>query len=407
MPSPLRQQELAWCLYDWGNSAFATVCMTAVLPPVLVALVDGELGSPHGTAAWGWISAAGLLVGVLFGPPLGAFADARALRRRLLAIVTAVGCLATASLALVLPGSWRLAAIAYVVGASCFATAGVFYDSLLPVVAGPDRLEQVSARGYAFGYVGGGVLLAAAAAMALAGPAGVAAAFVAVALWWGVFTVPVVTVVSEPAALGGLGWLERLHHTLREARSRPQLWRFLLAFWLYNDGIGTIIRMAAAYGAELRIPLTHMLGALLLTQFIGAPATVAFGRIGVRLGAKTGIEIALAGYAVITVLAFFLSSAWHFWVLAALVGLVQGGAQALSRSLYARLVPLGREAEYFSFFDVSGRMAGVVGPVVFSLLTLSFGSGRAGVLAVAALFVAGGWVLAGVEAGDAGGGATQ
>lgn len=393
--------ETAWCLYDWGNSAFATVCMTAVLPPILVGLVDGELGRPHGTATWGWIAAAGLLVGVVFGPPLGAFADARGRRRRLLAVVAATGCVATAALAVVLPGSWRLGAAAYVVAASCFATANVFYDSLLPVVAPLGRIDEVSARGYAYGYVGGGLLLAVAATLVLRGGAGLAASFVAVAVWWGVFTVPVVVMVPEPAPVASWRWHERLRRTLREAKSRPQLWRFLLAYWLYNDGIGTIIKMAAAYGAELRVPLPHMLGALILTQFVGAPATVAFGRLGARLGAKAGIQIALVGYAAITTLALFLSQVWHFWVLAALVGLVQGGAQALSRSLYCRLIPAGREAEYFSFFDVSGRMAGIAGPVLFSLLTLSFGSGRAGVVAVAALFVAGAWVLAGVEVTDA------
>jgi MFS transporter, UMF1 family len=395
--------ERAWCLYDWGNSAFAAVCMTAVLPPYLARLANAELGAPAGTAVWGWTAALGLLAGVLLSPPLGALADARGWRRRMLAAFAVAGAAAAALLALALPGSWRAGAALYIVAATGFATANVFYDSLLPGLAPPARWDTISARGYAYGYAGGGLVLAIGAALIFAkGESTIPWVFVLVGAWWAVFTVPVVRQVAEPPATGHRGTFRRLAQTLAAARSRPMLWRFLLAYWIFNDGIGTVIKMAAAYGAELGIPLGHMLGALLLTQAVGVPATLAFGRLGERVGAKRGIQVALAGYAVITLLGLLLARAWQFWLLAGLVGVVQGGAQALSRSLFARLVPQGREAEFFSFFDVSGRMAGIAGPVVFAVATTWAGSGRAGVGAVLLFFVAGSWLLAGVKIPGAG-----
>ncbi|MFH1177801.1 MAG: MFS transporter [Acidobacteriota bacterium] len=388
----------AWCLYDWGNSAFAIICMTAVLPPYLAGLANRELGAPAGTAVWGWTAAAGLLAGALAAPFLGAWADATGRRRALLAAFAALGALGTVGIAAVLPGSWRLAALFYVIAATGFMTANLFYDSLLPAVGPVERWDAISARGYAYGHAGGGLVLAIAAALVLArGPGMVRWVLVLVAVWWAVFTVPVVRRVAEPAAAPGERALARLRRTLAEARSRPALWRFLLAYWIYNDGIGTVIKMAGAYGAELGIPLAHMLGALLLAQLVGIPATLAFARLARRVGTKAGIEIALAGYVAIAAVGIFMARPWHFWMLAGLVGLVQGGAQALSRSLYARLLPAGREAEYFSFFDVSGRMAGVAGPALFALLTSLSGSGRLGVGSVLIFFIAGALLLRSVD----------
>ncbi len=389
-------RERAWCLYDWGNSAFATVCMTALLPPYLVSLVDAGHAGTAGVAVWGWTAAAGLMAGVVLGPLLGVVADGRGLRRPMLAGFAAVGAVATALLAVVLPGSWIAGAGLYVIAATGFAGANIFYDALLPSLAPSARWDSISSRGFAWGYAGGGIVLAAAAVMALrGGGGGVRGAFVLVAVWWGVFTVPVVTLVPEPAVEGGtVRGVARLRRTFREARSMPAVWGFLLAYWLYSDGIGTIIKMAAAYGASVGIPLAHMLGALLLTQLIGVPATLGFGRLGGRIGARRGILIALAGYVVITGFGYVLARPWQFWVLAGLVGLVQGGAQALSRSLFARLLPTGREAEFFSFFDVSSRMAGVVGPVLFAVAVELGGSTRSGVPVVMLLIGAGALLLA-------------
>lgn len=381
-------------MYDWGNSAFATICMTAVLPPLLASLANRELGAPAGTVAWGWTAVAGLLLGVVAGPPLGALADARGWRVRLLGAFAFLGAAATTVLALALPASWRWGVVLYVVAASGFAGANIFYDALLPAVGTREEWDELSARGYSYGYLGGGIALAIAAGLIFRmGERGLPWAFVVAGVWWAVFTLPVVTVVREPAPeRRGRVWAQ-LAATFREARRRPVLWRFLLAYWLYNDGIGTIIKMAAAYGADLGIPMGHMLGALLATQLVAVPATLAFGAIGRRWGPRRGIVIALGGYIAITLLGFAMRNAWHFWVLAGLVGLVQGGAQALSRSLFARLVPRGREAELFSFYDLSGRFAGVIGPALFALATMLTGSARSGVLVVLVTFVGGLWLL--------------
>ncbi len=390
--------ERGWFLYDWGNSAFATVCMTAVLPPLVASLANQELGAPAGTVAWAWTAAAGLAVGAVLAPPLGALADARGWRKRLLLAFALGGAAATAALALVLPDSWRAACVLYVLAATGFAGANVFYDGLLPGLGPPEKWDDLSARGYAWGYAGGGVALIGAAAIVLAGePAAAEWAFVLVGVWWAVFTVPLMRHVPEPPVAGDRRPFRRLAQTLKEARRHPDLWRFLLAYWLYSDGIGTVIKLAGAYGAELGVPLEVMLAALVATQFVGVPATLLFGRLGARIGARAGILVALSGYVGIVVLGYFMRHAWQFVALALLVGCVQGGAQALSRSLFAHLVPAGREAEYFSFLDISGRMAGVAGPLIFAVVTGIAGHGRAGILAVLALFVAGGWLLAGVK----------
>lgn len=390
--------ERGWFLYDWGNSAFATVCMTAVLPPLVASLANQELGAPAGTVAWAWTAAAGLAVGAVLAPPLGALADARGWRKRLLLAFALGGAAATAAMALVLPDSWRAACVLYVLAATGFAGANVFYDGLLPGLGPPEKWDDLSARGYAWGYAGGGVALIGAAVIVLAGgPAAAAWAFVLVGVWWAVFTVPLMRHVPEPPVAGDRRPFRRLAQTRKEARRHPDLWRFLLAYWLYSDGIGTVIKLAGAYGAELGVPLDVMLAALVATQFVGVPATLLFGRLGARIGARAGILVALSGYVGIVVLGYFMRHAWQFVALALLVGCVQGGAQALSRSLFARLVPAGREAEYFSFLDISRRMAGVAGPLIFAVVTGIAGHGRAGILAVLSLFVAGGWLLAGVK----------
>lgn len=390
--------QRSWFLYDWGNSAFATVCMTAVLPPLVASLANRELGAPAGTVAWAWTAAAGLGVGAVLAPPLGALADARGWRKRLLLAFAVGGAAATAAMALALPASWRSACVLYVIAATCFASANVFYDGLLPNLGPPESWDHLSARGYAWGYAGGGLALIAAALIVTAGGQDAAGwAFVLVGVWWATFTVPVVLCGREPPVAGERQPFKRLARTFREARQHPELWRFLLAYWLYSDGIGTVIKLAGAYGAELGVPIKIMLAALVATQFVGVPATVLFGRLGARLGAKAGILVALAGYVGIVILGYFMRHAWQFVVLALLVGCVQGGAQALSRSLFARLVPPNREAEYFSFLDISGRMAGVAGPLIFAVITALAGQGRAGILAVLTLFVAGGWLLQGVH----------
>jgi len=408
----MRRARRAWCLYDWANSAFATSVMAVLFPPFFreLAMAAG-LASHDATAAWGYVTAGALLLVALTAPLLGAVADAGGHRKRFLAVAAGVGVLATALFATLGPASWRTAAALYVAANLGFAVSILFYESLLPGLASGPDMDRLSARGYGLGYAGGGLLLVINLAwvlkpgwFGLAGTeAAVKASFVSVAVWWGVFAVPLLRRVPEPAATGDGGrvaWgagFRRLVATFREIRRYRQLSVFLAAYWIYNDGIGTIVKMATAYGAEIGVGLPHLMGALVLTQAIGIPCTLLFGRLAGRIGARGAVLTALAVYLVISVGGYFMASAWHFYLLAGLVGTVQGGAQALSRSLFGGMVPRHRSAEFFGFYSTSGKLAGVAGPLVFGLVGQATGTSRLGILALVVFFVAGGWLLTRVD----------
>ncbi|MCP4570933.1 MAG: MFS transporter [bacterium] len=408
----MRRARRAWCLYDWANSAFATSVMAALFPPFFreLAMAAG-LAPQDATAAWGYVTAGALLLVALTAPLLGAVADAGGQRKRFLAVAAGVGVLATALFALLGAASWRTAAALFVAANLGFAVSILFYESLLPSLASGPEMDRLSTRGYGLGYAGGGLLLVVNLAWVLRpewfGLAGTAAAvkasFVSVAVWWGVFAVPLLKFVPEPAATGAGGRVDwgagfrRLAATFREIRRYRQLTIFLAAYWIYNDGIGTIVKMATAYGAEIGVELTHLMGALVLTQAVGIPCTLLFGRLAGRVGARRAVLAALAVYLMISVGGYFMASAWQFYVLAGLVGTVQGGAQALSRSLFGSMVPRHRSAEFFGFYSTSGKLAGVAGPVVFGLVGQATGTSRLGILALVVFFVAGGWLLTRVD----------
>jgi UMF1 family MFS transporter len=229
----------------------------------------------------------------------------------------------------------------------------------------------------------------------------VKASFVSVAIWWAVFTIPLLRRVPEPPAPGGrvsiADGFRRLRSTFREIRRYRQLLLFLIAYWVYSDGIGTIVKMATAFGSEIGIGLSDLVGALVLTQLIGLPSTLAFGRLAGRFGSRPSLILGLAVYAAICIGGFFLRTPLHFYLLAALVGMVQGGTQALSRSLYATLVPKHRTGEFFGFFATSGRFAGIAGPLLFGLLSHLTGQSRLSILALIVFFVTGGLLLLRVD----------
>ncbi len=403
----------AWCLYDWANSAFATSVIAAILPPFFAAVAGRELPKHLATATWGYASSAALLVAAVIGPVLGAAADHLGRKKPLLLACVAAGAAATALLGLAPWGGWHALLVLFAIAFVAFAAGNVLYDALLPAVAAPGEMDRVSSRGFAYGYVGGGLLLAVNLAWILKPRAfGLADAdaatrlsFVSVALWWLLFSIPLFRRVPEPRSVAGPRPLagmpgavaRRLARTLAGLRRQPELFRFLIAFWLYSDGIGTIIKMATIYGAEIGIGRTDLIGALLLVQILAAPASLAFGRLAGRFGARPAILAGLAGYLGITLFAFFLTRPWHFWVLAALVAMFQGGTQALSRSLFATLVPRARVGELFGFYSVSEKLAGVVGPLLFGLVAQASGAGRLGVLTLLPFFLGGGWLLATVD----------
>ncbi|MCC6349505.1 MAG: MFS transporter [Candidatus Eisenbacteria bacterium] len=401
--------QWAWCLYDWANSAFATSVVSAILP-VYFAGVAARTMAPHqATALWGYASAAALAVTAVLSPIAGALADQTRRRKPWLLACVLLGVAGTLVLA-AMPGQpWWGLLTAFGVAFIAFATGNVLYDSLLPGIAHDAELHAVSARGFALGYLGGGLLLAVHLALVLAprrfglpdAGAATRVAFASVAAWWLVFSLPLFRDVPEPegeshgvpAARLAAATLRRLGRTLAHIAERRDLLRFLIAFWLYSDGIGTIIKMATIYGAEVGIGRRDLIGALLMVQIVAAPASLAFGRLARSLGPKLAVLLGLAGYCGISVFAYFLQKPWHFWVLALLVALFQGGTQALSRSMFASLVPKRQVSELFGFYSVSEKLAGVVGPILFAIVTQLTGGGRLATLTLLPLFLGGAWLL--------------
>ncbi len=412
-----RKTVNAWCLYDWAVSAFTTTVMAALFPPFfrLAAIAAGK-GEAQATALWGYTAAVSLLVMALLSPVLGAMSDRAGNRKRMCALFTGIGVLATAAFVAIGRDGWALAAGLFLLANAGFAGANAFYESLLPAVARPDDLDRVSARGYAIGYVGGGILLVLnllwvlhPAWFGMPGKAfAVKASFVSVAVWWAIFSIPFFRRVPEPPAEGpslGLFALTRegfgrLSATFREIRRFRQVFLFLMAFWLYNDGIGTIIKMATAYGAEIGIGIPDMMAALVITQFVGIPCSFAFGALASRFGAKPLVLLGIGVYALICVFGYFMKTPLHFYILAVAVGTVQGGTQALSRSLFASMVPKEKASEFFGFFSTSDKMAGIFGPLLFSLVSNFSGASRLSIVSLIVMFIAGALLLLKVDAAE-------
>jgi UMF1 family MFS transporter len=411
----LHRPELrAWALYDWANSVFMTT-VVQVFPLFFVAHAASHL-PPHEARARFAIatSLAVVLVG-LAGPFLGAVADVRAAKKRFLAAFLALGVLATAAMALIREGEWVLAAALFVAGNVGVTSTLAFYNALLPSLAAPAEVDRVSTAGFALGYLGGGLLLAVNLA-AIRSPewfglpdraSATRAAFLSAAAWWAVFSIPLLRRVPEPPArlepgeAPGQGAarvaLRRLLTTLRELRRHPDAAWMLAAFLVYNDAVNTIIRMATAFGDELGIPQPSLIAAILMVQFVGVPFAFAFGLLAGRVGPKRAILLALAVYAAITVLGFRLRTVADFFLLAFLVGTVQGGAQALSRSLFTTLVPRHKAGEMFGIYAVFDRFGGALGSLVFGLVLAATGSSRPAILTLLAFFVLGGWMLLRVD----------
>jgi UMF1 family MFS transporter len=408
-----KRAQRAWCLYDWANSAFATSVVSAILPVYFARTAAKSMPAHQATALWGYASAVALALTAVLAPFVGALADQTRRRKPLLFACVLLGASGTFALAFTPPAAWGGLLVAFGLAFIAFATGNVLYDSLLPAIATPAELHRVSARGFAWGYLGGGILLAVNLAMITlparfgltdAGSA-TRAAFASVAVWWLVFSLPLLRDVPEPEAersgvpvrqLPG-AVLRQLGGTLSGLKRHPDLLRFLIAFWLYSDGIGTIIKMATIYGVEVGLSDKDLMGALLMVQILAAPASIVFGRLAAPLGARSAVLLGIAGYTGISLFAFFLRSAWQFWVLAALVALFQGGTQALSRSLFASLVPAGRSGEMFGFYSVSEKLAGVAGPILFGIVTQVTHGGRLATLTLLPLFLGGAWLLSRVD----------
>jgi len=404
-----RRPVLSWALYDWANSAFATTVMAGFFPVFFKQHWNAGVVATESTFRLGVTSGIASLIVALLAPVLGAIADRSSSRVRLLLMCTILGAAATAGLALVSQGHWLGAAALYIVASLGFWGGIVCNDSLLLHVAEPDEYDVVSGFGYALGYLGGGLLFAVNVLMTLqpalfgladAGEA-VRMSFVMTGIWWFVFALPCVFFVheraSERVAVGAreavrLGFGE-LRTTLGEIRRYKPLMLFLVAYVLYIDGVNTIIKMAVDYGISLGLDQGGLIKALLLTQFVGFPAALAYGWLGRRIGALNGIFIAIAVYIAATCFAYFVADVRDFFLLAVVIGLVQGGIQSLSRSYYGRLVPEGKSSEFFGFYNMMGKASAIVGPILVGVTAAVTHDQRLSILSILLLFISGGWVL--------------
>ncbi len=404
-----RPELRAWAMYDWAKSSFETTIGVAVLPVFWTSVAAVTLGGNKASAYWGYTNSVALILVAFLAPVLGAMADYLGAKKKFLAGFMLAGVLATAGLFFVGQGDWPMAAALFIVGTIGVTASTVFNDSLLPSIAAEHEVDRVSTAGYALGYFGGGILLAINIVMLSPAFFGLSpgAVFVSVSVWWLLFSLPVLRTVREPPRRrdpNELGManpvrmgFRRLRETFRDIRQYRQLFTFLLAYWLYIDGIHTIQKMAVVYGDTLHLPRSTLIGAILLVQFIGVPATFTFGAVAGKIGARNGLYIALVVYTVITIFGFFISKPWHFWALAIAVGLVQGGSQALSRSIYATMAPQAKASEFFSFFSIFEKFGGVVGPTLFGVVTMLTGTNRVAMATLIVFFVAGMAVLSRVD----------
>lgn len=410
-----RPELRAWALYDWANSAFQCTIIAAVFPVYYSSVAAADLPGPAATARFATATTLSLTCIALLSPVLGAYADFAGARKRLLAGGMVLGVGATAAMFWIERGDYRLAEILFLLANIGIYASYVFYDSLLPHVASDEEMDRVSSAGYALGYLGGGLLLVLNLLWILhpqwfgIPDAGLASrlSFLSVAIWWVVFSIPLFRRIPEPpvhpdakalAARGAVrASIAQLMSTLREIRAYRDAALMLVAFLVYNDGIGTIIRMGVVYGTELGLPSSALIGAIVMVQFVGVPFALLFGKLAARVGAKPAIFLALVIYAMVSVIAFRMTTAWEFFALAFLVGTVQGGSQALSRSLFATMVPRHKSSEFFGFFAVFEKFAGIFGPGIFALTVHFTGSSRHAILSVIAFFVAGGTLLALVD----------
>ncbi|MGY0694895.1 MFS transporter [Virgibacillus sp. FSP13] len=394
----------SWMLYDFGNSAFATTIMAAVLPVFYYDVAAVNLDESLATSYWGYSQSIAVLIVAILAPFLGAISDFSAAKKKFLRFFAYMGIIASILLAFVGEGDYLFASILLIVGTIGFSSANIFYDAFLPEIAEEDEIDKISSNGFAFGYIGGGILLAINILMILKyqwfGLPNVTVAsqvsFATVGVWWFIFSLPLFkniqeekkTAVKRDRSYIAIGF-QRVTSTFREIKQYKQLLIFLVAFWLYNDGISTIIKMATIYGRDIGIDSNSLIAALLITQFVGIPCTFFFGWVAKKITAKKALLVTLYVYIGIVVLGYFMSSSLHFYLLAICVGVVQGGAQSLSRSIYGRMVPDNKHAEFFGFYGISSKFAAIFGPFLFALVGQLTGSSRLGIISLVFFFVVG------------------
>ncbi len=407
----LNKRTFSWAMYDWANSAYATIVMAVFFQLLFSEYWYVEPGG-NSTTPLGIANAVGSLVVVILAPILGAIADRGGLKKHFLFFFTVIGVLFTCALYYIHAGDWMLALTIFVLGGIGFSGANVFYDAMLVDVTSKDKFDIVSSVGYGLGYLGGGLALVVSILFYakkdwfgfVSDDEAKLASFILTGIWWALFSLPLLFAVKETrtrhnesiATAIGHGFTQ-ITQTFREIRNLKVVFLFLGAYWLYIDGVDTIMRMAADYGKRLGFADTDLILALLITQFVGFPAAIIYGKLGEKFGTKYALLVAVAVYIGVTIYGYFMNEVRDFYILAITVGLVQGGIQALSRSMYARIIPKDKSAEFFGFYNMLGKLAAVLGPLLMAIVSQVTGSARLSILSVIILFVIGGILLVFVD----------
>ena len=416
----MKKSIYSWALYDWANSAFATTVMAGFFPIFFAQYWSDPENLSISTFYLGLGNSVASIIVVLLAPILGAIADRGTYKKRFLVFFAFLGILMTAGLALISQGMWQIALLTYVIATVGFSGANTFYDSLLPAVSNKDNVDYVSGLGYALGYIGGGILIVINFFM-ITSPSffgfaddveGIKWSFISVALWWAIFSIPILLFVKEPkyhkaeTSLQTIkSGFKQLKNTFNEIRHLKVVFTFLIAYWLYIDGVDTTVRMAADFGITLGFDSTTIMGALVLVQFIAFFATLFYVKFADKIGIKNAIYFAIAAYMVIIFSGYFVTEAWHFYIIAGMIGCFQGGIQTLSRSLYARIIPENKSGQFFGFFNMWGKFAAVIGPLLMGSVTLILSniiddqilSARIGLQSIMILFILGALVLSKVN----------
>jgi len=398
----------SWAFYDWANSAYSTTVMAGFFPLFFKEYWADPHNPSQSTFYLGMANSIASMVVAALAPLLGSVADQGSAKKKFLTFFAFLGVIMTGGLWMVAQGNWQMAVLFYVIATIGFASGNVFYDAMLPGLASEERVDAVSSLGFGLGYLGGGLLFLVNVYMYRKpeifgipdGATAIKLSFLSVAVWWAVFTIPLILFVPEPKNNDTvdfknavrMGWVQ-LVQTFKEIRSMKVVGTFLLAYWFYIDGVDTIIRMAVAYGRDLDFPGESLIIALLIVQFVAFPAALIYGWLASKIGAKTGIMVGITAYSFITLLGYFMTEAWHFYVLAILIGLFMGGIQALSRSLYTRIIPPDKSAEFFGFYNMLGKFAAIIGPALMGTIALVTGSARLGILSIILLFILGAFFL--------------
>lgn len=404
-----KKQIYSWALYDWANSAYSTTIMAGFFPIFFKKFWSMGTDPIVTTARLGVaISVSSFLIAMMT-PTLGVIADMRGTKKRFCLIFMVIGALGSAWMTFIPVGQWVPAIMAYGLSMMAFNASSVFNDSLLPVVAKKSEMDYASSLGYSLGYLGGGILFALNVLMYMKpeifglrdGTQAVQVSFLTVGVWWFVFSIPLAKFVHEPKPEGPSGGLHaltresvaRLIQTVKHLSKDRNLLFFLLAYWLYIDGVYTVMTMAVDYGISIGLEAGDLMTALLITQFIGFPFALLFGFVAKRFGCRLPILICIAVYSVAVVLSTFMKTAMHFYMLAVIIGMVQGGVQSLSRSLFGRMIPSESSGEYFGLFNLVGKFASILGPLLVAIGVTVSGSSRHGMTSLLVLFIIGGALL--------------